>query len=492
MIKKLQYRFILVAMLSMLMVLTIIMGAINIMNYRNVTESADQVLTILKDNGGSFPAFFGKENAQDPTPFLEAAGMANELQSQETEGTASESLLSAGDGKTVSQSSESESYPVGNWDKEDKSPSFYGEGTMDRPGDEMSGQMSGPRGFGGRGEKISPETPYDSRYFRVTFAEDGSVADTDVSRIAAVNESQAEEMASAVYKSGRTSGFSGDYRFLAYEDGNGEKVIIFLDCAKSLGNFESFLFASVLVSVIGAAAVFLLVVLLSKIIIRPVQESYDKQRRFITDAGHELRTPLTIIDADVSVQEMDTGSSEWLDDIKAQTKRLSGLTNDLVYLSRMEEGSGQMQMIDFPISDVVSEIAGSYRARAQVEEKELICEITPMLSCCGDEKSISRVANILLDNALKYSSDHGKIWLSLARRGKGVELAVSNTVDSISEETLSHMFDRFYRADSSRNSEKGGYGIGLSIVSAVVQAHKGKVSATAVDEHTIKIAVVIG
>lgn len=446
MIRKLQQRFILVAMLSMLMVLTIIMGAINIMNYRNVTESADQVLSILRDNGGSFPELGGRAAEQDFPPSRDGDGAADEPQSSE------------------------------------------GAGKMAMPAEENSGF----RGFGGRGERISPETPYDSRYFRVTFAGDGSVADTDVSRIAAVDETQAQDMAGAVYKSGRTSGFSGDYRFLAYENEGRGKVIIFLDCGKSLGNFESFLFTSVLVSLIGAAAVLLLVVLLSRRVVRPIQESYDKQRRFITDAGHELRTPLTIIDADVSVQEMDTGSSEWLDDIKEQTKRLSGLTNDLVYLSRMEEGSGQMQMIDFPISDVVSEIAASYRARAQVEEKELICEITPMLSCCGDEKSISRVTNILLDNALKYSSDHGKIRLSLTRRGKGVELAVSNTVDSISEETLSHMFDRFYRADSSRNSEKGGYGIGLSIVSAVVAAHKGKVSATAVDEHTIRIAVVIG
>lgn len=340
---------------------------------------------------------------------------------------------------------------------------------------------------------MSPETPYDTRYFSVTFAEDGTVAAANIDRIAAVDETQAEKMAEAVYKNGGTSGFSGNYRYLSYTDDDSQTVVLFVDCSKSLSSFRDFLLTSILVSAIGAAAVFALVYLLSRRVVKPMQESYDKQKQFITDAGHELRTPLTIIDADVSVQEMDTGTSEWLEDIKAQTKRLAGLTNDLVYLSRMEEGGSQIQMIDFPISDLVSEIVNSYRARAQIEGKELTSEITPMLSLCGDEKAITKLTNILLDNALKYSSDKGKINLTLTRRGKerskGIELTVTNSVDEMNEDTLKHMFDRFYRADSSRNSQKGGYGIGLSIASAVVQAHKGKVSATAPDPHTVRITV---
>ncbi len=409
MIKKLRLRFILISMVSMLAVLAVIIGVINIMNYYNVTANADQVLEMLKENGGSFP---------DP-----------------------------------------------------------GKG------------LSGPRDFDGKNGHISPETPFDSRYFRVTFSEDGTAAETDITRIAAVNEAEAQKLASEVYKSGSASGFSGNYRYIFYTGDDGNKTVIFLDCTRSLNNFKDFLFASALVSVIGAAAVLLLVCLLSKRVMRPVQESYDKQRRFITDAGHELRTPLTIIDADVSVQEMDTGSSEWLDDIKAQTSRLAGLTNDLVYLSRMDEGGSRIQMIDFPISDLAADIVGSYRERAQVEEKDLTAQITPMLSCCGDEKAISKVVGILLDNALKYSSGRGNICLTLAKRGKYVELAVTNSVDQVDEQTLQHMFDRFYRADSSRNSAKGGYGIGLSIVSAVAAAHRGKVTASAPDPHTIRIAV---
>lgn len=455
-------------MFSTLAVLTVIIGTINIMNYRSVTSSADEVLAMLEANGGAFPDPFGK------------GGIGKEFP-----------------GASETQNTENLTVP-------------------------------GPGSFTKRGKGISPETPYESRYFSVTFSADGTITDVDASRIAAVDETAAENFATTVYESGKARGFRGDYRYLVYStddsgnnvndmaaNGNGNDagagdstkdtsdtmsgpaartVILFLDCSRSLDNFRTFLFVSILVSALGMAAVFLLVFLLSRRVVKPMEESYNKQRQFITDAGHELRTPLTIIDADVSVLEMDIGKNEWIDDVKTQTKRLSGLTNDLVYLSRMEEGSSQLQMIDFPVSDVVSEIAGSYRARAQVEEKEFKADITPMLNLCGDEKSISKVVNILLDNAMKYSSDHGQISLTLHPhgKGKGVELVVTNTVDGMDEQTIAHLFDRFYRGDSSRNSEKGGYGIGLSIVAAVVAAHKGKVSASLPDPHTFRVDVMLG
>ena len=94
-------------------------------------------------------------------------------------------------------------------------------------------------------------------------------------------------------------------------------------------------------------SVLLLMIFLSGKIVKPFSENYEKQKRFITDAGHELKTPLTIIDADAEVLEMDFGENEWLSDIQNQTRRLADLTNSLVLLSRMEEANLQLQMVDF-------------------------------------------------------------------------------------------------------------------------------------------------
>ena len=133
---------------------------------------------------------------------------------------------------------------------------------------------------------------------------------------------------------------------------NQSDIIVFLDCSNSLSTCKTFLFTSGIISFAGALAVFLLILIFSGRIVKPVSESYEKQKQFITDAGHEIKTPITIIDADAEVLAMDLGENEWLSDIRKQTKRLSILTNDLIYLSRMEERKAPLSVIEFPISDI--------------------------------------------------------------------------------------------------------------------------------------------
>ena len=156
-------------------------------------------------------------------------------------------------------------------------------------------------------------------------------------------------------------------------------------------------------------------------------ESYEKQKRFITDAGHELKTPLTVIDADAEILSMDLGENEWLIDIQTQTRRLAELTNDLILLSRMEEDRAPVAMIEFPISDLAEEMVRSFQALARTQEKTFTSRIEPMLSYKGDEKSLRQLLSILLDNALKYSEPGGTISLELGRQGKNLHLSVYNT-----------------------------------------------------------------
>lgn len=162
---------------------------------------------------------------------------------------------------------------------------------------------------------------------------------------------------------------------------------------------------------------------------------------------------------------------------KKQTKRLTGLIQELIFLSRMEEKGNQFQMIDFPISDIVSETAQSFESRALTLEKNLVIQVEPFLSYCGDEKSVRQRVTILLDNALKYSDDRGSIVLSLTKTERILRLTVENTCPPIAAEDMKYLFDRFYRTDKSRNSQTGGYGIGLSVAKAIVEAHKGTVKA---------------
>lgn len=340
-----------------------------------------------------------------------------------------------------------------------------------------------PRG----GHRFSAELPYESRYFSVFLTADGAVISVNTGKIAAVDTTTAIAYAQSVVKDGDIHGFVNDYRYTVYTVDH-ELHVIFLDYGREMGSFRTFLFTGAGVSLIGLLTVLLLLIFLSGRIVRPFSENYEKQKRFITNAGHELKTPLTIIDADADVLEMDIGENEWLTDIQMQTKRLAQLTNSLIQLARMEE-QPQAEKIEFPISDVVEETVETFQALAKTQNKTLSGKIQPMLSMKGDEKAIRQLVAILMDNAVKYSDDGGRIETALEKQKNSIQLSVFNTARHISKENLPHFFDRFYRADPSRNSKTGGYGLGLSIASAIVSAHRGKIGATTQDEKSLLIIV---
>ena len=338
--------------------------------------------------------------------------------------------------------------------------------------------------------KMSPEIPYESRYFSVSLDTDShNVIQAETSRIISVDTSEAIAYARAAAADKDDRGTIGRFRYRKHTE-NGVTQIVFLDCGRMLDSFWKFLFTSIGISFLGYIVVLAIVVFFSNKIIRPVSESYEKQKRFITDAGHEIKTPLTIIHADADVLEMEIGENEWLADIQKQAKRLTALTNDLVYLARMEETADSMQMIEFPFSDVVNEAASSFQSLAQTQGKAFQCSIQPMLSLKGNERAIHQLIGILLDNALKYSPEGGMVSLTLEKQNKTLLLSVYNTTeDSIPKEKLPLLFERFYRMDSSRNSQTGGYGIGLSVAKAIVTAHNGKIQAKTEDGHSLQITV---
>lgn len=410
MIRKLRMKLIFASMLSLLLVLGVIFCTVGILNYTKIVTDADSILTILRENDGSFPM---GDHSKNNTDFLD-------------------------------------DHPKGN-------------------------------------HRFSEELPYESRYFSVFLSAAGNVISVNTGKIAAVDTTTAIDYAQSVVTGGNEQGFVEDYRYTVYTVGN-ETHVIFLDYGREMGSFRTFLFTGVGVSLIGLLAVLLLLIFLSGRIVKPFSENYEKQKQFITDAGHELKTPLTIIDADAEVLEMDIGENEWLADIQMQTKRLAQLTNSLIQLSRMEE-QPQIEKIEFPISDVVEETVETFQALAKTQNKKLSSRIQPMLSLNGDEKAISQLVTILLDNAVKYSDDGGKIEVTLEKQKNLIRLGVFNTADSVPKESLTSLFNRFYRADPSRNSRTGGYGLGLSIASAIVASHKGKIQVATQDEKSLLIVV---
>ncbi len=399
MIKKLRIKLVTAAMLSLLVVLTAIIGTAGAMTYHNIVSEADSKLQLLSDNSGMLP-----------------------------------------------------------------------------------------KNIDGHGKRFSPEMPFELRFFSVSYSGANAAPSVNTGRIAAVDAEQAISYANQIIAKGSRSGFIDTYRFIIVADAEGNTQVYFLDCYRELQAYHDFLRSSIAVSLTGFFAVLILLVLTSGRIIKPVSESYEKQKRFITDAGHELKTPLTIISADTEVLEMDYGENEWLDDIRSQTTRLADLTNNLVFLARMEEHP-QMENIEFSLSEAAQEAADDFQAVAKSQGKTLAAVIEPELRMSGDEKTIRRLMAIFLDNAIKYTDEHGEIRLTLDKWRGQIRLQVYNTTNYIARDSLPHLFDRFYRTDASRSSETGGYGLGLSIASAIVASHHGKITATTADEKSLLITV---
>ena len=324
---------------------------------------------------------------------------------------------------------------------------------------------------------MSPEIPYESRYFVVRVDSDGEIIKSDLSKIVAVDEDSAQEYIKNALASRNDRGFINNFRYKKTTAG-GETSIIFLDCGRKLDDFTNFLIISVIVGLAGCVIVFVAFFFTAGKIVSPIAQSYEKQKRFISDAGHELKTPLTIINANVDLLETE-GEKEELQDIRRQIKRLTQLTDNLVFLSKTEESGNVLQKIDFPLSDLVSETAAEFRALALSNSIEFNTDIAQNVTLCGSPDFVRRLISILLENAVKYSPPQGEILLELKTDKKFAMLKISNTTaTAVNGEDLKNIFERFFRLDSSRNSQTGGHGIGLSIAKAIVEAHGGSIAAS--------------
>lgn len=418
MIKNLRKRFIFAAMASTFGVLLVIMSILNVANYYRMVSRADETLTELGDNNGKF----------DSGDFVK----------KKPDGTTDNGL--AYDIKT----------------KDD----------MTQPPDNHERKY---------GDRFSPETPFQTRYFSVLI-ENCEITSYNLDNIAAVDEEEANTYASEIMKDGSYSGFTDIYRYKLVINDDGERII-FVDCRQELESFRNTLIYSVGVSLIGFLVVLMLVLFWSKKIFKPVAESYDKQKRFITDASHEIKTPLTIIDANTEVIEMVSGESEWTRNTRDQVKRLTALTNQMVALSRLDENPEPREKAEFNLSDVAYEVIDHFTSLSEVKGKRINADIQNGIIYIGDENSIRQLISILVDNAIKYAVSSEAIDITLKRDGRKVRFTLGNLTEGMEEGDQRMLFERFYRPDSSRNSETGGSGIGLSLAKSIVESHKGKITA---------------
>lgn len=340
-------------------------------------------------------------------------------------------------------------------------------------------------------KNISPETPFETRYFVVRADSSRTVSSIDTGHIAAVTSDNAASYASEVLNGNADRGYKDTYRFLRVTQTDGTYLVIFVDVRNDLNTAESFLLNSILVAAVSLVFLLVLVSLLSRRAVKPFVENVERQKRFITDAAHELRTPLAIISADNDVIEMTSKKSEWTESIRSQIQRMDGLINDLILMSRMEENQNKPGIGTVNLSRIVGDRLQDRHVITEQKQVKVQTDLQSGVTCMGDEKNLARVIEILLDNAVKYVSEGGVISLSLKSEGKKIRFTIENTSNELPDGDLRRLFDRFYRADEARMHQtgmKGGYGIGLSMADAIIRQHRGKIKADRIQSDRIRFS----
>ena len=272
--------------------------------------------------------------------------------------------------------------------------------------------------------------------------------------------------------------YLSDYSYV-YSKGN---TLVILDNSK----IKSSLLLSLEVSLFIFIILEILVIVLSRYltiwIIKPVKESFAKQKQFIADASHELKTPLSVIVASSEAIDITNQNSKWLKNIEYEVNRMNLLISKLLDLAKSERVE-EIVLVNNNLSKTVELSLLTFEGRAFEKDIKLSYEIEDNINILMDEDSIKELVEILLDNAIKHSKKNGSIKVSL-KKDSQVTLLVQNEGDPIPKGEEEKIFERFYRVDKSRNRKDNRYGLGLAIAKNIVLSHKGKIKASSLDRVT--------
>lgn len=263
-----------------------------------------------------------------------------------------------------------------------------------------------------------------------------------------------------------------------------EEAIFFADISGEIKTLRQLTYTCILIAVLSLILFFAISVLLARWTVKPIETAWNQQKQFVADASHELKTPLTVImtNAEMLLDDKHTAEKRtyFSKSILTMSKQMRGLTESLLELARSDNHSKEISFENVDFSNLISETVLPFEPLYYEKELTLDCEIQDNITLSGDSTQLCRLADILLDNAMKYSYPNTTVTVSLKKHRDYCIFSVSSHGDTISKTDLKNIFKRFYRVDKARNANHS-YGLGLSIAESIVKEHGGRIWAESVE-----------
>ena len=331
-----------------------------------------------------------------------------------------------------------------------------------------------PGGDHGFNPGFDPEAPKFqlSTFYTVAISLDGKVLEIKNDPATVYSDDALEQMAKHIIEEGKSTGTLDNLTFLK-TDKNGYILVAFMDNTVVNESARSLFRYTLIFGGVALVLFFFLSRFLAKKIVAPLEESYQKQRQFISDAGHELKTPVSVVSANAELLSRELGDNQWLQNIQYENERMGLLVGQLLDLARTENVTPQMEHID--LSRLVAGEALPFESVAFEKGLVLNSNISNGITLEGNSTQLKQLTSILLDNAIRHSKANGEVRLTLTKEHGMAQLSVVNPGDEVPTEHRDKIFERFYRVDPARNGEDKHYGLGLAIARAIVNAHHGHV-----------------
>ncbi|MGN0463617.1 MAG: sensor histidine kinase [Acutalibacteraceae bacterium] len=317
-----------------------------------------------------------------------------------------------------------------------------------------------------------------STFYTVAISYDGDILEIKNNQPTLHTDEELKNLSFSIAQGSKTLGTENSLLFYK-TDKNGYTLVTFMDNT-IIHESATTLFRYTLI--FGCAAMiifFFLAVFLARKIVSPLEESYKKQKQFISDAGHELKTPVSVVSANAELLSREIGDNQWLANIQYENERMGLLVGQMLELARTENVLSQKERIDF--SRLVNGEALPFEGVAFEQGLSLQCDIEPGIIIEGNSPQLKQVVSILLDNAIRHGTEKSEVRLILKKERNSARLSVINAGDEIPPEQRTQIFERFYRADPARNGEDKHFGLGLAIAKTIITAHKGRIEVLCYD-----------